>query len=708
MRQLLPECPEVSCVFPDRRFLARRSPVRLVWCAAAALLLFAAPLPAQWGRRSRAQPVPTTRADSIALRRVALDSQSVRFFEDWRRAWVRTEERRRDSARRTGFAASVLETKRAPWLHCHGPFDTNDSRGPGREIQRARDAAIASFGTAFNVCPSWLLDPDESPEPPPAERERRLGAPDRDTMRAARRALIDGWGAAARQYPEEPAFIGQWVRHLIEADRRDSARRVAAACTSERWWCDALHAWTLYYDGQHARAEQLFAEARAAMPVDVRCRWDDARELLPDLDESPPVMACAAVLTFAEWLFWLADPLWMDRTNERRLQHDVRTMDLTLAMQLPLDEHARWSDEYRGDAVARMVLRYGWPTLRRWGGMREDDAHDNWMVRTQSTVQRPYTTHEYAPGRVHLMPSWFAMERPYNAQPSDWDLAPPADDPDAWWWPHEHVALARPLRPLDDGQLGFLRRADSAVLFVAHDHPERLGRVPYASAHVLSTSPAHRYLAAHRDARTDSVLTFTGAVASVPALLSVELREDGAAGRDWRTRFGIAPPPPLRALARDTSVAVALSNLFLLRATADSIASVAHDTVLAQRMLGTLAIAQPEHPAITVLWERYDVVPRDRVAYTLTLERADTRSGWARLADAVRLRRSSRTFVQIRWTERADAEATALLEEPVRTFRHAVQVNVQPLQEGVYDLSVEAEDASGARARSARRLRLVP
>jgi hypothetical protein len=681
--------------------------VRLGWLSAA-LLLLAEPLAAQWGRRSRALAVPASREDSVALHRAALDSQAVRFFEAWRLAWVRTEERRRDSARRTGFAATWLETRRAPWLHCHGPFDTNDSRGPAREIQRAREAAIGSLGTAFNVCPSWLLDPDDASVPPPAERDARLGARDRDTIRAARRALTHALAAATQQYPEEPAFIGQWVRHLVEADRRDSARRVAATCASERWWCEALQAWTLFHDGRHADAERRFAKARAGMPVDVRCQWEDVRELLPDLEESPPAMTCAAVLAFAERLFWLADPLWMDSTNERRLLHDVRTMDLTLAMHLPLDEHARWSDEYRGDAVARMVLRYGWPTLRRWGGTREDDAHDNWMVRTRSTVQRPYTTHEYSPGRVHLVPSWFAMERPYSAQPSDWDLAPPADDPDVWWWPHEHVELARPLAPLAEGQLGFLRRADSAVLFVAHDHPAGAALVPTTVAHVLSTGPVHRQLAAQHDGRPDSVLTFTGAVAGTPTMLGVEVREEDADGRDWRARHGITPPAPLHTLALDTAVGVALSDLFLLRATPDSIAREASDSLLAHQLLGTLAITQPRHPAITVLWERYDVVPRDSVAYTLTLERVDTRSGWARLADAARLRRSARTFVQIRWTERADAAATPLLEAPVRTFRHTVQVNVQPLQEGVYDLSVEVQDVQGARARSARRVRLVP
>ena len=674
----------------------------------AALLLHTEPLSAQWGRRTRALPEPATRADSIALRRATLDSQAVQFFEAWRVAWVRTEERRRDSARRTGFGATVLETKRAPWLHCHGPFDSNDSRGPAREIQRAREAAIGSLGTAFNVCPSWLLDADESSDPPPAERDARLRERDRDTIRAARRALISGLGTAARQYPEEPAFVGQWVRHLVEADQRDSARRVADRCAAQRWWCDALQAWTRYHTGDAVDAEQWFAAARAAMPLAVRCLWDDARELLPDLDDAPPAMPCAEVLAFAERLFWLADPLWMDETNERRLQHDVRTMDLTLAMHLPLDEHARWSDEFRGDAVARMVLRYGWPTLRRWGGVREDEAHDNWMIRTRSTAQRPYTTHEYTRGRVHLMPSWFAMERPFQAQASDWTLSPPADDPDAWWWPHEHMALARPLTPLVDGQVGFLRRADSAVLFVAHDHPAGAARAPATVAHVLSASPAHRQVVSQRDGRPDSVLTFTGAVLGTPALLGVELRESDAAGRDWRTRFGIAPPAPLSTLARDTAVGVALSDLFVLRATPDSLARVAPDSLLAHQLLGTLSIAQPAHPAITVLWERYDVRPRQSVALVLTLERVDTRSGWARLADAVRLRRSARTFVQIRWTERADAMATALFEAPVRTFRHAVQVNVEPLQEGVYDLSVEVQDGGVMQARSARRVRLVP
>jgi hypothetical protein len=700
----------------------KRAQCAFLVCTAyrAAVLLFATvvALPA----RLHTQPAPPTRADTIALLRDSLTVRADRFFVAWRGAWVRAEQQRIDSARREGFGAQVLELKRAPWVHCHGPLDTSQSRGPGREIQRAAHAAIGSFGTAFSVCPSWLLSDRELTTPAPTERDSLLLPSDGDTLRAARRALTAAFAAASKRHPDEPLFIGQWVRHLMEAGHRDSALQVAMACRSDRWWCEALRAWTLYHGGEPMYAETAFANARAAMPFAVRCLWDDVRELVPEPDEAPLVERCDQLLAFADTLFWLADPLWEDDTNERRLQHDVRTMELTLATQLPQDERYRWSERYRGDAVARMVLRYGWPTVRRWGGKGDDEAHDRWMVRTASAMQRPYTTHEYTRDRVHLVPTWSALRRPTMARASDWVLGATSEAEDDWWWPQEHVPLARPLRALEAGQWGFLRRADSAVLFVAHDHPAGADRMPLASTLVMTTSPVQRHVVARREARADSVFTFVNAVAGEAALLGVELRETEGAGRDWRTRFGVSPPAPLRVAARDTVTAVALSDLLLLRATEAMPTHTDSDAALARQMLGSLVVSRAEHPAFTVLWERYDFAPTDSVSYTLTIERADTRSAWQRLGAVLRLRRDPRTFVQIRWTEQAGAQGpvvdqvaeqaqpreTPMREALVRAYRHAVRVNVQPLEVGVYDLQVEARTPSGRRAWSGRRITLAP
>ncbi len=654
-----------------------------------------------------AQPAPPSRADSLALARTSLTVESGRFFEAWRRAWMRAEQQRLDSARREGFGAQVLELKRAPWVHCHGPLDSAQSRGPGREIQRAARAAIGSFGTAFSVCPSWLLDDTEAAVDAPMERDLLLLPSDRDSLRATRRALTAAFAAASQAYPDEPLFIGQWVRHLVEAGHADRALEVAGACRSECWWCDALRAWSLYHDREPRHAETAFANARAAMPLAVRCLWDDVRELLPDDEAAPRVPSCTQLLAVADTLFWLADPLWEDDTNERRLQHDVRTMEITLATQLPQDERYRWSERFRGDAVARMALRYGWPTVRRWGGKGDDESHDRWMVRTESALQRPYTTHEYTRDRVHLVPTWRALHRPAGALASDWELTPDPEAGDDWWWPQEHVQLARPLTALRAGQWGFLRRADSAVLFVAQDHPLGAERPPLAPTLLLTSSPVHRHVVSRGEARPDSVFTFVGAVSGDAALLGVELREPGDAGRDWRTRFGVSPPAPLRVAARDTTTAVALSDLLLLRANEAMPTHAERDEVLARQLLGSLVVSRADHPAFTVLWERYDFAPTDSVSYTLTIERADTRSAWQRLGAVLRMRRDPRTFVQIRWTEQAVAQVP-VLETPVRAYRHAVRVNVQPLEAGVYDLPVEARTPSGRRAWSGRRITLVP
>ena len=61
-------------------------------------------------------------------------------------------------------------------------------------------------------------------------------------------------------------------------------------------------------------------------------------------------------------LWWLADPMWTEHGNERWVAHMARTVEVKLHGALNRDERYSWQRAIGGDAMAEMIVRYGWPT----------------------------------------------------------------------------------------------------------------------------------------------------------------------------------------------------------------------------------------------------------------------------------------------------------------------------------------------------------
>src|SRR2546421_12345099 len=98
--------------------------------------------------------------------------------------------------------------------------------------------------------------------------------------------------------------------------------RVAEQCRAVRWWCDALMGLVRHVTGDYARADSAFTAARAEMPDEERCRWNDISTLLEgDAAERYRKLDCADRAAFETRWWWLAQPLYSLVTNDRRTEH---------------------------------------------------------------------------------------------------------------------------------------------------------------------------------------------------------------------------------------------------------------------------------------------------------------------------------------------------------------------------------------------------
>jgi len=184
--------------------------------------------------------------------------------------------------------------------------------------------------------------------------------------RARLLAVLD---SVALALPGDAWVAGQRVRYQLEAGRPDAATEVARACRAAAWWCTALQGLVQHVAGSYEAAERSFETALEAMPEDERCRWNDLSDLLEEpLRRRYRRLSCGERRGFEARLWWLAQPLWSLRGNDRRTEHYAR---VTMARLL---ERARSPYGLWGDDERELIVRYGWPVA--WerddgGGTRE-------------------------------------------------------------------------------------------------------------------------------------------------------------------------------------------------------------------------------------------------------------------------------------------------------------------------------------------------
>src|SRR5205085_10742924 len=128
--------------------------------------------------------------------------------------------------------------------------------------------------------------------------------------------------------------------------------------------------------GRIALADTVFLRAVAAMKAADRCQWSSVSALLDARARAAyERIDCAARDSVDATFWWLADPLYIEPGNARRVEHFARQVRVRLHASAGIDERWEWKPASGADALATMIVRYGWPSQVYWAGNYEDNGH---------------------------------------------------------------------------------------------------------------------------------------------------------------------------------------------------------------------------------------------------------------------------------------------------------------------------------------------
>jgi len=339
-------------------------------------------------------------------------------------------------------------------------------------------------------------------------------------IRRARVELLRELAKASAALPGDDWIVGQRIRYLTET-HDSSAIGVARSCRASKWWCEALLGLTLHVSGDFAAADSAYSSALADMPALIRCHWTNLSPLLDDdIRGTYRKMPCDQRDGLNGRIWWVADPLFMTRGNERRTEHFSRMVHSALWK----DAANTYGTSWGGD-LAELMLRFGW--AEKWTQQPASSA----TIAAQPSV----TGHEREPG-FHF----FLTQRPPDS------LAQIVDSLfDVYQFPpREQYAppYARGLVRLDV-QLARFRRGDSTRVVAAYDVSADtiFGRRRFAAALVaMGDEVALPVRADLVESPVKSVLTVMTPWKS--QLIGVELLAyDSAAAARWRAGFAEIP-----------------------------------------------------------------------------------------------------------------------------------------------------------------------
>jgi hypothetical protein len=217
-----------------------------------------------------------------------------------------------------------------------------------RRLQLPMELSAAGYGhcdvRVGRYC-YWYDSTDVAPEP---EHANTLVARGQLLQVLARTSIAD---------PTDAWIAGQRVRYLLEAgDWQEAATFAGSYCRASEWWCGALLGTALHVGQQYTEADAAFTRALAAMPVEKRCAWLDARlvadgtlarRLHPDDCRNQPELLAS--------IWKLGQPLWMTGGNDLRSEHLARHTMAEIMDRAPIVSGYSFGWENR-----ELVLRYGW------------------------------------------------------------------------------------------------------------------------------------------------------------------------------------------------------------------------------------------------------------------------------------------------------------------------------------------------------------
>ncbi len=671
----------------------------------------------------RAPASPRVWESDSSQEHATLRQAIAEFHVQWNTEWRQSEEAR---ALMTG--PSPIHERRLPYIHCHAELKSGDVfRGrrngtpvarPDSQYQRIRSAA-----SNFAVCPSWLFAVTVANA---REETRYLDGALLDARRArserARARLLYTLDSAGGVAPSDQWITGQRVRFHLDQRDLTHARDAAQACIGTRWWCAASQGLVACRANRFAEADSLFSAMRQAMPDGERGVWEDWPSLmrLTERREVADGESCKGSSEASVRFWWLAHPLWRDSWNERRHEQEARRILIKLHQGLVQDERFVWDARRGGDAIAELMYRYGWPTYTAWGGKDLDHSHGQYLAISGDPPAAPYTTFEYAIGRVHTTPSVALLRHPYESDASAWRLT----SQDSLgvhiieWWPHEHFLPLRPMADLPVGQSVHFRRqtqvlaAAAVVLQASSLRPATSASVRAADSFVdvlllSSREPGSVDSLGQVTATAGTVARFQKLIASIPQVLSLEARRQQASCGDARWRFGVRPPPTLSTM-RPGEVAISAPAILSVPATATSATTRTFEEPreeLLDLLHPTTTLAAGER-RIGVYWETYGLAASDTVTVAIRVAADTTLSRLRRVGVALSVASDPRSEVIVQWNEPNAAYSTRTLVGPVPVQLRSILLDLSPLRSGTYTLEVSAHVRGGVVVRASQRLTL--
>lgn len=617
-----------------------------------------------------------------------------------------------------GTQLRSTNARRAP-LHCH-PIRRARGGDVVREVapehiidgqtRESRSDLLRVNNVQPAVCPVWAYDDQTGGGDERLNIDAGILPSLRSGLALARDSLLATLDSTARRLPGDLWVAEARVRFAVDAGEYDRALASARACGLGPMWCNALAGYVLASKHDVAAADSAFTAAAAAMSPEQRCHWFDLEWLIPlgvaraAYDRVP----CERRDSVDRVIWWLADPLYAEPGNERRVEHYRRQLLDELRSRPAHAERDDWTWQRNGRGLAEMLTRYGWPSYAYWLGIAEDASHygalglpfPKYSPPDRRTLEAAlFTTFEYKPPRIHSMARWSAVDDPLHATPADWELTAPLGTrlaADKGWWPIEHMARdsgAIEDIPLDRTQRVFLPR-DSTVLFaIAAAAPKTgwAGAANGAATHLVFSPAPDSVLQWTRLTARDSTAVAWGLVPPRPAIAGLEVLTSPG-GWASRLRYGVAPPPPLSAWRRDT---IAVSEPVFVDASIAAEPLTVNGAL--RRMLGTTTLTNPH--SVGVYWETYGLEPTDSVDVAVAITKRVT-GVLGRLGAAVGLAHQS--TVSVRWREPQPARAGTSIPARIPMQARAIPVDLSQLSPGDYTVTVSMTRAGRGTATGAR------
>jgi hypothetical protein len=690
--------------------------------------LFAIALAGAFADAQVPRPVAARRrasaADSAALVSRVRDEHFL-FTMRWRYLWQADHALER-AIHHYYFRLPQIQTPgslQTPWGRCNAEMSVRHDVGP-REWM-AHLAKADGVGRVDGICPTWL--DQRYPETPDV-----LRVPDApfldprgtwktseqqsimvgflkesgDSAQRLRGSLLRLLDSAARVLPGDSYIAGQRVR--FHADQQDypAALRAAKECEAEHWWCFALTGYVQWLARDNAAATTTFDQARKVMPDSIRCAWDDISELLQYSAKTEyRRMSCAQRAAINSRAWWLADPLFVEKGNDRRVEHYGRRTLIALHRAIEIDGHFDWRENYQGPWLEIMVMRWGWPVITSIALCPQTDDPDveehvcpmAWRTRNTKALPLHDETAKihYQGPQYHLLPTWATIKDPFTAADTAWDIAPPREMIgiggsrlpfwDQSWWALEFYRRDAPLVPLLY-QLAFFRRQQTAIMAAGMSW-DSLGytyRAPnrVLAAALLGNSPEGQLYGVRDTMTVSNPHAMAAAVPSGPALLGLEMVPRDASGTSGRTRLGVTVPRALSALPRGE---LALSDPVLTRAFPGVAAPTSADDML-PLMLGSTRLRNPQR--VGVFWELYGLNRGDTIDVAVKLIRRDDANVAERLATLMGVRGAGDDSLVVTWKEPRPGDVITPVANGVSIAPRSVTLNLAAMAQGHYTLEI--------------------